>query len=127
MYTEADHTLIAQIKNLINEKIKVPCTGCAYCMPCPKGVDIPGTFRCYNEMYVEGKSVGRHEFFRVVGLRKKPALPSQCVACGRCEKHCPQHISIIEELKNAKKALLPLPYRIAVAIGGKIVTHRRGK
>ena len=127
MYKEEEKKLIAEVKTLINEKIKVPCTGCAYCMPCPKGVDIPGTFRCYNEMYVEGKSVGRHEFFQVVGLRKKPALPSQCVGCGRCEKHCPQHISIIKELKNAKKALLPLPYRVAVAIGGKIVTHRRGK
>ena len=123
-FTAEDDALIGKIKELINEKIKVPCTGCAYCMPCPHCVDIPGAFRCYNEMYMESKSVGRHEYFQVVGLRKKPALPSQCVACGRCEKHCPQHISIIKELKNAEKALLPFPYKAAVRIGAKFVNRK---
>ena len=122
--SEEEKTLIEEVKTLINEKLKVPCTGCGYCMTCPKGVDIPGAFRCYNEMSMEGKGVGRHEYFQVVGLRKEPALPTQCVGCGRCEKHCPQHISIIEELKKAKKALLPFPYRAAIAVGRKVVTHR---
>ena len=120
-FGEEDFALISQIKNLINEKIKVGCTGCGYCMPCPKGVDIPGAFRCYNEMYMEKKSVGRHEYFQVVGLRKDPALPTQCVACGRCESHCPQHIHIIDELKNARKALLPLHYRVAIEVGRRFV------
>ena len=125
MFTDADRDMVAKVKDAINEKLKVPCTGCGYCMPCPQGVDIPGAFRCYNEMYMESKSTGRHEFFQVVGLRKKPALPSQCVGCGRCEKHCPQHISIIEELKNANKALLPVPYRIAAAVSRRFVMRSR--
>ena len=112
-FTEEDQALIAQLRTLINEKIKVPCTGCAYCMPCPKGVDIPGAFRCYNEMYMEKKSVGRNEYLQTVSLRKEAPFPSQCVACGRCEQHCPQHIAIIEELKNADKALRPAPYKLA--------------
>ena len=114
--TDADHRMIAKIRDYINEKLKVGCTGCGYCMPCPHGVDIPGTFRCYNEMYMEKKGTGRKEYVQVVGLRKEPAFASQCVGCGRCERHCPQHINIIQELKAADKALRPLPYKAAVSV-----------
>ena len=114
--TDADHRMIAKIRDYINEKLKVGCTGCGYCMPCPHGVDIPGTFRCYNEMYMEKKGTGRKEYVQVVGLRTEPAFASQCVGGGRCERHCPQHINIIQELKAADKALRPLPYKAAVSV-----------
>ena len=120
-FTEADRALIGQVKTLINEKIRVGCTGCGYCMPCPHGVDIPQAFRCYNEMFMESKGAGRHEYAQVVGLRKKSALPDQCVACGRCEKHCPQHLPIIKELKNAGKALTPWYYKPILAVARKFV------
>ena len=122
--TEADHALVQDIKKVIEATTKVPCTGCGYCMPCPKGVDIPGAFRCYNEMYSENKSVGRKEYFQVVGLRKEKGFPSQCVACGRCESHCPQHISIIRELKNADRELRPFYYRIATEIARRWVVGK---
>ena len=125
--TKADHRLIAKLRELINEKLLVGCTGCGYCMPCPKGVDIPGAFRCYNEMSMEKKSIGRHEYFQVVSLRKDPPFPSQCVACGRCESHCPQHIHIIEELKKADKALRPLPYRVAAGVARTFLYGRGAK
>ena len=123
-FTEDDQKMIAGIRDAINASIRVPCTGCAYCMPCPQGVDIPGAFRCYNEMFMEGKSTGRHEYFQVVSLRKEPAFPSQCVACGKCERHCPQHIEIIRELKNADRALRPLPYRIAAGAARRFLRFR---
>ena len=119
--TKREKKLIEKVKELIGEKLKVGCTGCAYCMPCPKGVDIPTAFRCYNEMYMESKAVGRHEYFQVAGLRKEPVLPTQCVECGKCEKHCPQHIEIRKELKNARKALLPPHYRIAIEVGRRFI------
>ena len=115
-----DQKLIGQIRDSINEKLRVNCTGCRYCMPCPQGVDIPGAFRCYNAMYMESKSTGRHEYFQTVALRREPAFPSQCIGCGKCEKHCPQQIPIRQELKNAGKALLPPYYRAAVAIARKV-------
>ena len=120
-FTEDDQALIAAIREAVNRTIKVPCTGCGYCMPCPQGVDIPSAFRCYNEMFMESPKSGRHEYFQVVGLRKKPAFPSQCVGCGKCEKHCPQHIAIIEELKHADRALRPLPYRVASGVARKFL------
>ena len=93
---------------------KVGCTGCRYCVPCPQGVDIPGIFRCYNAMYIEGKRDGRFQFAQTVGLTRKPAFASQCVGCGKCEKHCPQGIPIREKLKEADRALRPLPYKIGI-------------
>ena len=114
--TEKERKLIDKVRDLINEKLKVGCTGCGYCMPCPQGVDIPTAFRCYNEMYMESKGVGRREYSQVAAIRQKKPFPSQCIGCGRCEKHCPQHLPIIRELKNAEKALRPFPYKVAHAV-----------
>jgi hypothetical protein len=115
-FTDEDRRTIDAIRAEIHRYIKVNCTGCRYCMPCPKGVDIPQTFHCYNAMYTERKSSARREYFQTVGLRKESALVSQCVECGKCEQHCPQTIDIRIKLKDADKALRPLPYRIATAI-----------
>ena len=112
--TEEDHALIAQVRDMIRSREKVGCTGCRYCMPCPKGVDIPGIFRCYNAMYTEGKRDGRFQFAQTVGMTRQPAFATQCVGCGKCEKHCPQSIPIREKLKEADKALRPLPYKIGI-------------
>ena len=111
-FTEADYQLIDQVKNEIQKSVKVGCTGCGYCMPCPMGVDIPGTFRCYNAMYSEGKSSGRRDYLQCTTFRKNPSSASQCVACGKCETHCPQHIEIRKELKNASKDLETISYKI---------------
>ena len=115
-FTEADFAVLENVKTAIREKEKVGCTGCRYCMPCPKGVDIPGIFRSYNTMYTENKTAGRFQFAQTVGLTKEPAFASQCIQCGTCETHCPQSIPIREKLKEADKALRPLPYKIGIDI-----------
>ncbi len=114
--TAEDRAFIERIKGEINARVKVNCTACRYCMPCPKNVDIPAIFRCYNEMYTERKRSGRWEFAQTVGLRKEKAFASQCVGCGKCEQHCPQGIAIRKELKEADRQLRPLPYKIAIAV-----------
>ncbi|MVX66467.1 aldo/keto reductase [Clostridium chromiireducens] len=115
-FTKEDFELIEQVKNEINRNIKVGCTGCAYCMPCPKGVDIPGTFHSYNMMYAENKKNGRREYLMCTALRKNTSSASQCVECGKCEKHCPQHIEIRKELRNARKELETPVYKIAKTV-----------
>ena len=112
--SEADLETLEKVKRAIREKEKVGCTGCRYCMPCPKGVDIPGIFRCWNAMYTESKSAGRTQFIQTVGLTREPAFASQCIRCGKCEQHCPQSIPIREKLQEADRALRPLPYKIAI-------------
>ncbi len=120
-FTGEDFELIEKIKEEILKTTKVNCTGCRYCMPCPQGVDIPGTFRCYNHMFSEGKRTGRTEFIQSIALQDNPGLPSKCIACGKCEKHCPQSIEIIRSLKEADKALRPWYYKAAIKIGRKFI------
>lgn len=110
--TESDQALIDQVKIEIEKNVKVGCTGCGYCMPCPKGVDIPGTFRCYNAMYSEGKKSGRKDYLQCTAFRKDTSSASQCVGCGKCESHCPQHIEIRKELKNATGELEDMKYKV---------------
>ena len=120
-FTEEDFALVDQVKTIIREREKVPCTGCRYCMPCPKGVDIPTNFYYYNLMYLEEKKGrARFEFARNMGLQKEPACASQCIGCGKCEQHCPQHISIREKLKEADRELRPLPVKAALTVVRKV-------
>ena len=111
--TDSDRELVARVCEEIRRSVKVGCTGCGYCMPCPMGVDIPGTFRCYNAMYSEKKSSGRMDYLQCTAMRQNTASASQCVRCGKCEQHCPQHIQIREELKNAAGELETPFYKIA--------------
>ena len=123
--TKEDFATLEEVKKCIREKEKVGCTGCRYCMPCPKGVDIPGTFLCYNTMFTESKKAGRFQFAQTVGLTKEPAFATQCVQCGKCERHCPQSIPIRKMLVEADKALRPLPYKIGINLVRKFMF--RGK
>lgn len=125
--TEQDFAALEVVKQKIKESEKVGCTGCRYCMPCPKGVDIPGTFRCYNAMYTESKREGRFEFAQTVGLTKEPAFASQCIECGKCEQHCPQNIPIREKLKEADKALRPLPFKVGINVVRKYMFRKAAK
>lgn len=110
--TESDKALIEAVKAEIKKSVKVGCTGCSYCMPCPKGVDIPLTFRCYNEIYTEDPKKAKHEYAQCTVFKKNISSASLCAECGKCEMHCPQHISIRTELKNAVKELEPPSYKI---------------
>ena len=80
-FTETDFALIEQVKSEINKNIKVGCTGCGYCMPCPKGVDIPGAFHSYNMIYAENKKSGRRDYIMCTLMRKTPSSASLCIEC----------------------------------------------
>ena len=125
-FTEADFETLERVKHAIRAKEKVGCTGCRYCMPCPKGVDIPGIFRCYNTMFSESKSAGRSQFIQTVGLTKIPAFASQCIRCGKCEQHCPQSIPIRDKLQEADRALRPLPYKMAIRAARAFMFRKSG-
>ena len=110
---EAEQQMLQQVVSAINAGMKVGCTGCAYCMPCPKGVDIPGAFAAYNRLASEGKFAGIKEHFMCSAARQDSTAAYNCIGCGKCEKHCPQGIEIRKELKNVQKSLEGPAYRIA--------------
>ena len=111
--TEADLQMLSRVVSAINAKMKVGCTGCGYCVPCPKGVDIPGTFAAYNRRYSENRMAALREYMMCTALRKTSTAASNCVGCGKCEMHCPQGIHIREELKNAQRELEGPVYKVA--------------
>lgn len=85
------------------KRIKVPCTGCRYCMPCPSNVSIPECFEMYNQACMfNAPDVANINYSIVLGgmLSGNPGFASQCQECGECEEKCPQGIPIREHLKE---------------------------
>ena len=110
--TQDDRDMLSRVAKAINARMKVGCTGCGYCMPCPKQVDIPGTFAAYNRKYAENRFWAFVEYVMCTALRKNSTAASNCVGCGKCEQHCPQHIAIRQELQNARRELEGPLYRL---------------
>ena len=123
-FTDADHSLIDTVRKEINRNLKVGCTGCGYCMPCPHGVDIPTAFRCYNQSAMHKKFSAMLEYIQITSLKKNASSMNNCTKCGACEKHCPQHIEIRKELQNAKKALQPFYVRAALKLVNRLVKRK---
>jgi uncharacterized protein len=98
-----DLELINKVKLQYNELIKVQCTACGYCLPCPVGVNIPKNFAILNEasMYNEYDRQS-HVYNNNLTLKEKAV---SCVECGKCEILCPQHLEIRKHLKEVNEAL----------------------
>lgn len=112
----ADEDMLRRVVAAVNAKMKVNCTACGYCMPCPQNVDIPGTFAAYNRRYTESRWSAWREYLMCTALRKTSAAASNCTGCGKCEKHCPQNIGIRNELNHARRALEGPAYHLVRAI-----------
>ncbi len=108
--TADDEAMLQRVVRAINSKMKVPCTGCAYCMPCPQNINISGTFSAYNRCFTENSFAGVKEHVRSTVLGQY-APASACIGCGKCEKHCPQSIEIRKHLKEAAKELESPAYK----------------
>jgi predicted aldo/keto reductase-like oxidoreductase len=108
MLNEAEMAVYKQALAIINRSCKIRCTGCNYCMPCPKGVNIPGCFSAYNTIYSMGYVEGMKQFVTSTGLTsQRSSSPSLCVKCGKCESHCPQHLPIMKHLEQVKRRMEP--------------------
>lgn len=95
--------LVSEVSRRIKQRTKNGCTGCAYCMPCPFGVNIPKNFHIWNELAMYGnKAKAEQAYFKDLSEKERA---DQCHECGKCEEVCPQGLSIRENLKEAAKEL----------------------
>ena len=102
--TPAELDSIHAARDVFHSKLKVPCTACNYCMPCPSGVNIPGIFHIYNQhsLFQDRAWCSGMYNFSMAATKERA---DHCVACGQCQEACPQHIEIIERLKEAHAVL----------------------
>ena len=86
------------------------CTGCGYCQPCPKGINIPKIFQAYTYLNVYGlKDLAKNTWNGYLNNEKEPGVsPDACVNCGYCERKCPQHLKVRELLKKVEGVLSEL-------------------
>jgi uncharacterized protein len=106
--SEAELATVADVVGTYMGLVKVGCTGCAYCMPCPFGVNIPICFSIYNDYHIGANAImtrGMYGAMLMGGIMPKKADASLCRQCGKCAKACPQHIAIPDELKKVNRTL----------------------
>jgi predicted aldo/keto reductase-like oxidoreductase len=108
MLTDAERETYGKVKDAFDKAFIIRCTGCHYCMPCPKGVNIPGAFSAYNASYSMGWYVAAKAHVTSIGVTAvKTGSVWNCVKCGKCEGHCPQKLPIIKSLQAARRRLEP--------------------
>jgi predicted aldo/keto reductase-like oxidoreductase len=109
MLTTEELSLYERVRGEYYRLMKVGCTGCGYCMPCPAGVDIPFCFSYYNSKHLFKVKNAQWQYTAFAGgiMSGKPSLASLCKQCGKCEKACPQHIAIREKLKEVADDMEP--------------------
>ncbi len=95
---QADHAFLKSVKQAYLARIKIGCTACNYCQPCPEGVQIPRIFEAWNEAYMLSRPASlAWEYANII---KEQGDGARCVACGQCESVCPQQLPIIASLRQ---------------------------
>ncbi len=100
--------LIRKVQVEYTSLLRVNCTSCAYCLPCPVKIDIPAALKSLNNKSMFGKRSAKTYHFLTIGMRpenNKINYARNCIECGKCEKVCPQNIDIINQLKNVSNEL----------------------
>jgi hypothetical protein len=110
-FDEQERAFMLTVADLYKSKGQIPCTACAYCMPCPAGVDIPGNFKVFNSasdallsLDSDRKDLAdkRKAFLKLYNAQEKAVRADACVKCNACLPKCPQHISIPQHMERIR-------------------------
>ncbi|MDR1468476.1 MAG: aldo/keto reductase [Spirochaetaceae bacterium] len=124
--TGAEREAYEKARAAFRASSKVPCTGCGYCMPCPRGVNIPSCFAAFNTSFAFGKIQGWQQYVTSNGLTSDtPSNAGRCVRCKKCESHCPQNIAVSDALSIVRKRMEPLWFRAGVNIARTFLGRKR--
>ncbi len=106
--TFEDLETVELVKRVMRNSLKINCSTCGYCMPCPQGVNIPECMKIYNEKYLFNHKGRINQSFidyyqYVGGIMGGTGNAGKCNGCGKCLRKCPQNLDIIAELEKVKK------------------------
>lgn len=97
-FGDTEQAVVAQARKIIHDSIAIPCTACHYCTDgCPQHICIPEYFALYNTVSQFKDKRNCLWYYNVLAQTRGKA--SDCIGCGQCEEHCPQHLSIVDDLK----------------------------
>ena len=110
-FDDKDMAFMQTVADLYGSNVHIPCTACAYCMPCPNGVNIPGNFRVFNaasdalsipdpDHKDKAFAAKRKAFLKLYKGLEKGTAADACTTCNACLPKCPQHIRIPDQLKR---------------------------
>ena len=121
--------LYDEVKEVYEDLMAVDCTGCGYCMPCPRGVDIPRCFEIYNHKYMFNE--GFRASFLYLGqlggvMGDHETHAGLCTDCGKCVKACPQKIDIPERLGDVSKEMGGRGFKYKLKIGKTVLVPIAG-
>ena len=125
--SEQELDLVREVADEYRRVMKVGCTGCQYCMPCPAGVNIPSCFDFYNSKHAfKDKSARMMYLFQNGGMvTEKTSLASQCVQCGKCLEKCPQNLPIPELLKEVSGVMEGALAKPMIWLGRRMMKTRK--
>jgi predicted aldo/keto reductase-like oxidoreductase len=117
MLGEGERALYREVNGILNSVYRIRCTGCNYCMPCPRHINIPSCFSTYNLSYAMGWYHGVKNYITSIAVMSKQlGSPRFCAACGACESRCPQKLPIIPLLRQVRRRLEPPWITLTVAV-----------
>ena len=103
---DEDYELICKIKTKLIKKSSIGCTNCKYCVSeCRKNILIPEIFKIYNQALIMGINNKYKEMYKNLINTTKSGQANTCIKCHRCEKVCPQHLKVTDELAKASNYL----------------------
>lgn len=121
--TDEEFKLYDEVKEAYNELIEVECTGCGYCMPCPRKVNIPRCFELYNQKSMFNDMGSSMNYLSILGgaMAEEASYAGLCNGCGTCVKLCPQNLDIPELLGDVSKKMEGRVFKIKVKALGSVV------
>lgn len=102
--SDEEKAALPEVVSILRRDIKVPCTACDYCSACPQHIPIPRYFALLNNYKVNDSGFSPQQMYYTNAVQQGLGRAEDCIECRLCEEHCPQHIHIVDKMKDVSAA-----------------------